>query len=83
MTVHQALPAVRIRLSDKAHMGDLRAYLESVRCSVRVVGQVTLDVSPPRAPSDSQALREVANHLKVWQAMNPDAIAHIVGEGIY
>jgi hypothetical protein len=62
-------------------MGDLKSYLEAAECSVRVVGQVTLDVSMPGAPSDTHALREVAIYLGTWQAMNPDAHAHIVGEG--
>jgi hypothetical protein len=48
---------------------------------VRVVGQVTLDVSMPRAPSDSQALREIIVYLKTWGAMNPGAHARVVGEG--
>jgi hypothetical protein len=81
VTISQAPGAVRIRLSDKAHMGDLKSYLEATECSVRVVGQVTLDVSMPRAPSDAQALREVAIYLRAWQAMNPDVYAHVVGEG--
>ena len=39
-------------------------YLEATECSVRVVGEVTPDVSMPRAPSDAQALREIARVLK-------------------
>lgn len=46
-----------------------------------VVGQVTLDVSMPRAPSEAQALSEVATYVNAWQAMNPDVHARIVGEG--
>jgi hypothetical protein len=46
-----------------------------------VVGEVTLDVSMPRAPSDDQALREIAIYLRTWQAMKPNAHARIVGEG--
>jgi hypothetical protein len=73
--------AVRIRVSDKDRVDDLKAYLESAECSVRVVGQVTLDVSIPRAPSDSQALREISVYLKAWRAMNPGTYARVVGEG--
>ena len=47
---------------------------------MRIVGQVTLDVSMPRTPSDAQALGEVATYLNAWRAMNPDVHAHIVGE---
>ena len=72
---------MRVRLSDKSYVEDLKEYLEATECSVRVVGQVTLDVSMPRAPSDAQALREVAIYLRAWQAMNPDVYAHILGEG--
>ena len=48
---------------------------------MRVVGQVTLDVSVPRAPSDAQALREVGIYLKAWRAIHPAAYARIVGDG--
>jgi hypothetical protein len=33
------------------------------------------------APSDAQALREVATYLNALQAMNPDVHVRIVGEG--
>ena len=72
---------MRVRLSDRAHVPDLKAYLEAAECSVRIVGEVTLDVAVPRAPSDAQALREISIYLKTWQAMNPEARARIVGEG--
>ena len=71
--------AVRIRGSDKAHIEDLKSYLEATECSVWVVGQVALDVSIPRASSDAQALRKVAIYVNAWQTMNPDA--RIVGGG--
>jgi hypothetical protein len=73
--------ALRIRVSDKARVGDLRWYLEATECSVRVVGQVTLDVSMPRAPSDAKALSVLASYVNAWHAMNPDVLVHIVGEG--
>ena len=73
--------AMRIRVSDKAFVGDLKSYLEATECSVRVVDEVTLDVSMPRAPSDAQAQREIAIYIKAWQAMNPSGYAHVVGEG--
>jgi len=72
---------VRVRLSDEAHAANLMSYLEAAECSVRRVGDVTLDVSMPRAPSDAQALREISIYLKTWQAMNPEAHARIEGEG--
>ena len=81
MSIAESPAAVRIRLSEKAHVGDLKSYLEATECSVRVVGEVTLDVSMPRAPSDAQPLREVAIYIKAWQAMNPDVYAHVLGEG--
>jgi hypothetical protein len=72
---------VRVRLSDQALIDDVKAYLEAAECSARVVGEVTLDVAMPRAPTDAQALREIAIYLKTWQAMNPNVHARIVGEG--
>ena len=41
---------------------------------MRVVGEATLDVSIRRAPSDAQALREIAIYVKAWQAMNPTSM---------
>jgi len=73
--------AVRVRVSDRELVNDLKDFLEAAECAVRVVGQLTLDVSIPRAPSDSQALREISVYLKTWQAMNPEAYTRIVGEG--
>jgi hypothetical protein len=72
---------VRVRISDPAFLESLTAYHEAAECEVRKVGQVTLDVSMPRAPSDDQALREMAIYLRTWQAMNPDVHARVVGEG--
>ena len=79
--IGQVTAAVRVQVSDKAFVEDLKTYLKAAECSVRVVSEVTLDVSMPRAPSADQALREIAIYLRTWQAMNPDAHAHIVGEG--
>lgn len=74
------MTAVRIRLSDKAFVNDLKTYLEAAECSVREVGEGTLDVSMPRAPSDAQARREIAIYAKTWEAMNPGVHALIVSE---
>ena len=46
----------------------------------RVIGEVTFDVSIPRAPSDEQALREIAIYVKAWRAMHPGVYARIVDE---
>ena len=81
VSISEVTAAVRVRVSDKAFVEDLKTYLEAAECSVRLVGEVTLDVSMPRAPSDDQALREIAIYLRTFQAMNPDAHARIVGEG--
>jgi hypothetical protein len=81
-----ASAAVRIQVSDKSSGEDLKAYLEAGECVVRKVaevsfmGEVTFDVSIPRAPSDDQAMREIAIYVKAWRAMHPDAYARIVGE---
>jgi hypothetical protein len=72
---------MRIRISNASLLGDLKGFLEAAECRVREVGQATLDVTMPRAPSAEQAEREVALYLSTWQAMHPDAYARIVGEG--
>lgn len=75
-----------IQVSDKSSGEDLKAYLEAGECVVRKVaevsfmGEVTFDVSIPRAPSDDQARREIAIYVKAWQAMHPERYARIVGE---
>ena len=81
MSITGTSAAVRVRISNSELLGDLKNYLEAAECSVREVGQVTLDVSMPRAPSDDQALREIAIYLRAWTAMHPDAVARVVGEG--
>jgi hypothetical protein len=80
MSITQAA-AVRVRISDRDLLGDLKDYLKAAECDVREVGQVTLDVSMPRAPSDDQALREIAIYLRAWSAMHPGTMARVVGEG--
>lgn len=72
--------AVRVRVSDRERVGDLKAFLEAAGCSVREVGNVTLDVEIDRAPSDSQASREITIYLKTWQAMHPETHARVVRE---
>jgi hypothetical protein len=81
VSITEAPATVRIGVSDQAFIASLTIYLESAECRVRKVGQVTLDVSMPRAPSDDQALREMAIYLRAWQAMHPSVHAHIMGEG--
>ena len=81
MSITGPSAGVRVRISDQDLLGDLKDYLEAAECSVREVGQVTLDVTMPRAPSDDQALREIAIYLRAWTAMHPDAVARVVGEG--
>jgi hypothetical protein len=72
---------MRVRISDPALLGDLQSYLEAVECTVRRVGEGTLDVAMARAPSEEQARREVDIYLRAWQAMNPDTYARVVGPG--
>jgi hypothetical protein len=45
------------------------------------LGEATLDVAMPRAPSPEQAQREIDIYLKTWQAMHPGSYARIVSEG--
>jgi MOSC domain-containing protein YiiM len=72
---------MRVRISDAHFLGDLKSYLEAAECRVRRVGNGTLDVTIPHAPSAEQAEREVAIYLKTWQAMNPGSYARVVDEG--
>lgn len=81
MPITDSSAAVRIRVSDNSLVENLRNYLEASECAVRVVGQVTLDVAMPRASTDDQALREIAIFLRTWQAMNPEVVARVVGQG--
>lgn len=81
MSIIASAAAVRVRVSDQNYVENLTTYLEAAECSIRRVGQVTLDVSIPRAASDDQASREIAVYLRAWQAMNPEVHARVVGEG--
>ena len=68
-----------IQVSDKSSGEDLKAYLEAGECVVRKVaevsfmGEVTFDVSIPRAPSDDQARREIA----IYEGLAGDAPGEI------
>jgi hypothetical protein len=75
------LAAMRVRISDAVLMGDLTDFLKAAECRVRKVGEATLDVAMPRAPSPEQAQREIDIYLKTWQAMHPGSYARIVSEG--
>jgi len=75
------LAAMRVRISDAVLMGDLADFLEAAECRVRKVGEATLDVAMPRAPSAEQARLEIDIYLKTWQAMHPGSYARIVSEG--
>jgi hypothetical protein len=80
VSIQESSAAVRVRVSDRERVGDLKAFLEAAGCSVREVGNVTLDVEIDRAPSDSQASREITIYLKTWQAMHPETHARVVRE---
>jgi len=72
---------MRVRISDAALLGDLTDFLRAAECCVRKLGEATLDVTMPRAPSVEQAQREIDIYLKTWQAMHPGAYARIVSVG--
>jgi hypothetical protein len=55
--------AVRIQVSESAHLGDLKTYLEAAECAVHVLDSHVLEVSVPRAPSEAQAVREMTLYL--------------------
>jgi hypothetical protein len=81
ITAPGVLAAMRVRISDAVLLGDLTDFLEAAECRVRKVGEATLDVTMPRAPSAEQAQREIDIYLKTWQAMHPGSYARIVSEG--
>jgi hypothetical protein len=80
MSITRTSAAVRVRISDKDLLGDLKDYPEAAECNAREVGEVTLDVSMPSAPSEDQALWEISIYLRAWTAMHPDSVARVVGE---
>jgi hypothetical protein len=81
ITAAGVLAAMRVRISDAVLLGDLTDFLKAAECRVRKVGEATLDVAMPRAPSAEQAQREIDIYLKTWQAMHPGSYARIVSEG--
>src|SRR3954464_7586817 len=64
---------VRVRLSNQALAEDLKAYLEAAECSIRVVGQVTLDVAMRAKES---RLRASAAHPKAGPLRPPERRGH-------
>jgi hypothetical protein len=64
---------VQIRVVPAALLGDLWWHFERAGFDVQRLRSGAIAVRRLDAPSDAQALREVGLHLRVWEAMHPDA----------
>lgn len=69
--------AMRLRLDDLTLLDDVRSHFERSGFAVDRAGAGALDVRRPDAPSAEQENREVELHLKLWQAMHPEAAVRL------
>jgi hypothetical protein len=66
-----------IRLSDASLADDLCAHFRRSGFECDPAGASMVDVSRPDAPSVEQERRELALHLRVWQAIHPEVSAEL------
>jgi hypothetical protein len=60
-----------IRVRDYALLNDLCVHFRRSGFEVESIGDCMIEVGRPDAPDESQELREVLIHLRVWQVINP------------
>ena len=62
-----------IRIDDNTLVDDLCAHYRRSGFRVESVGGGMVDVARENAPTPEQERHEVLLHLRVWEAVNPDA----------
>jgi len=67
-----------IRVDDNTLVEDLCAHYRRSGFRVELVGGGMVEVGREDAPTPEQARHEVLLHLRVWQAVNPDAPATLL-----
>jgi hypothetical protein len=69
---------VLIRVSDPSFVDDLCAHFTRSGFACDPAGGSMIDVSRTDAPSLEQERREVAVHLRVWNATHPEVSAELL-----
>ena len=72
------LAAMLIRLDNHALIDDLCAHYRRSDFTVEHVGGGMIEVTRNGASSPEQERREVSMHLRVWEAVNPNARAELL-----
>lgn len=67
-----------IRLSESTLVESLCEDFRRAGFSAHSAGGSMVEVRRPDAPQPDQERREVEFHLRVWQAMNPEAVVELV-----
>jgi hypothetical protein len=68
-----------LRLSEPDLVEDLCANFRRAGFAAQSAGGSMAEVYRPDAPQHEQERREVEIHLRVWQAMRPNAVVEILG----
>jgi hypothetical protein len=66
-------PLMLIRLDDNTLVDDLCAHYRRSGFRVEPMGGGMVDVARENAPTPEQERHEVLLHLRVWEAVNPEA----------
>jgi hypothetical protein len=69
------LRQMRIRLSDRGLVPDLRQHFERSGFVTNRIGDEVVEVWRPGVSDETEAMRAVESHLVVWRAMHPEAEA--------
>ncbi len=70
---------MRIQVSERELVDDLREYLNRCNCTVELRGATLVEATPPGRDVEPVYLRmELDAYLRVWRAMHPGVTAEIV-----
>jgi hypothetical protein len=69
----RTLRLMLVRIDNKTFLDDFCAHYRRSGFSAELVEGGVVELGRPDAPDADQERREVLLHLRVWEAMNPDA----------
>ena len=68
-----------IQLDDPTLAADLCAHYTRSGFQARAVGEGVVEADRPETVTNFQVLRDLVLHLRIWQVVNPEANATLIG----